>query len=624
MPDQTPVARTDQAVSIGETMVGEVLLTPSGDMVSRGDDLTAAAAALHNAARLVDDAADNPLSADTVTPDMRRGLLARLMEALALSAVNADPPEGFTELQVLQLRSTAVTLLAAVIDAAPDDEADLLKASFELYCAVLEAETHPVLSDSMVFALYRLKNDLPDAMRKQAEQYMNRLAPLSPPCDAWFADGNRTIKAAWACGQGSEGFYRGTVAMLKDKGFEPQNDERNGGPCTYTKAYTDRKGEQYTLAVRCTTNHNSIFAEMDREDIHLVGYDGHSDLGRNTPRSLARGKVQKGEKLIFLGLCAGKDSLNRVREKYPKAQVITTFTSSYFRTKEVDGRKQMSMSENFNVLMVLLEDICERRPWTVINRNIRDDAVLFSYHHVMPGGTNYISPVHTLIRRRVLDTDHDGQSDLLDRLVDFNLFSVDEDTAREFEPRDPGVPAAKLDGTRAMMAAMALDTGTGYNQVTQVYRRGNLHCAGYFDPQDGDVTPVTFTRVRGDDGDRHWEMRVNAHYAHMTVEALRAVANYQFIAAITPWDMRLEGADAKLMGLVYAAFSLLYDEGIYSRDDQIWEGLLKMMHLPASIPYRPIKTLLWDEHHYYSGSLSHVRTWKEEISDEALAELEKD
>src|SRR5690606_18414235 len=93
---------------------------------------------------------------------------------------------------------------------------------------------------------------------------------------------------------------------------------------------------------------------------------------------------------------------------------------------------------------------------------------------------------------------------------------------------------------------------------------------------------------------------------------------------IVDTNTTLDPVDKKLMGLVFAAFSLAYDEQYYSRDNEIWRGLLSAYGLPAEIPYTPIKSLLDAEHHDYSGNLQHIREWKQQIPAAALAKLEGD
>jgi hypothetical protein len=270
--------------------------------------------------------------------------------------------------------------------------------------------------------------------------------------------------------------------------------------------------------------------------------------------------------------------------------------------------------------MELAEGAAHRRGWDDINDNIRDRAVFYSWYHPMPGGTNYISPVHTKTRRKVLDSDHDGQADYLDKLVNFDTYKVATDTAREFSPIAPSHPVESLDGTVTHLAAMALNTATGYNTETKPYKKQNIIGGGYFEPGPDDKEIVRFEKDTAPDGAEFYRMTVNANYAHMSVEALRAVAHYRFVMEM---DSSLGDVDRKLMGLVFAAFSINYDEAYYSRDPKIWEGLLQQMNLPADIPMRPILSLLDDEHHDYSGNRTHIREWKEDIPADALAALEE-
>ena len=571
---------------------------------------------LYRAARLVDDAGGNPLAEAALPLSLRRKVLGNLEDALALAPAGSAPPKGLDERQALQLRSSAATVLLALMAAAGEDEAWHQARAFQAYRLAMESETHPVLRDSMIFNLHTKKNRLFAEAREVSDRLMREVAPLSPPYDQWYAGDNRTINVYWTTGTGSEGFFAGTVKLLQDRGFELQGTPRPRGPATLVKAFPDRDGADVLVRLTARQNEHSIFDEMDDPNVHIVGYDGHSDIGRNIPKSLRGAPDSAGHKLVYYGLCAGKDNLHRVRERYPTAQLLTTFTSSYFTVERVDGRKRMNTSENFNVLLVLLEDVCQRRPWTVINRHIRDRAILYAHHHVMPGGTNYISPAHTLIRRRVLDSDHDGQADVLDKLVSFNLFAVEANTAREFSPRPPQRPAFTLDGTAVHLAAMSLDTAVGYNQITQRYKRGLLVGAGY---HEGDEAPVVFEAGRLGEEEVQL-MKVNHLFAHMSVEALRAVANYQFIMTARLRDEPTL-QDRRLMGLALAAFSLVYGDTSRRRTQKIWEGLLGLMGLPTDIPYEPIRKLLWDEHHHYSGSHVHLRQWKKEIPQESLAAL---
>ncbi|MCW0295105.1 hypothetical protein NIL11_27185, partial [Klebsiella pneumoniae] len=88
-----------------------------------------------------------------------------------------------------------------------------------------------------------------------------------------------------------------------------------------------------------------------------------------------------------------------------------------------------------------------------------------------------------------------------------------------------------LDGTRVHLAAMALNTAAGYNQVVRGFRKGAIIGNGYFEAGPNNTRPVRFTRGPEEQADvRHLE--VNARFAHMSVEALRCVAHYAFVQEV--------------------------------------------------------------------------------------------
>jgi hypothetical protein len=608
--DEAAPTPAGPAVTLGKTQTERpVFLSSSGFFVEdaaldKPRNNAELASGLFRMAQLVDDAKTNPLAAGTIPAAAQGKILSNLAESLAKVAVGAPLPDGLDAKQALQARSSGVTVLLGLVSAATGETQ---RAAFDLYKKAMAAETHPGIRDSMIFNLHAAKDTLPAEMKAVSDEFMREVAPLSPPYEDWFKDGNRTLNVSWTSGQGTEGFHAGTVEMLKNKGYKVEGQERAGGPTVLTKAIKDRTGVEYTVRITTRENRDNIFDKMNDDKFHIVGYDGHSDIGRAVPEALEGAPASTGKKLIFTGLCAGKDNIHALQDKYPDAQVLTTFNSSYFNTTDVGGgKKRMSRSENFNVLMSVVENAVDRRPWTTINQDIRDNAVLFPWSHVMPGGTNYISPAHTMIRRRVLDQDHDGQADVLDRLFNVDTTRVNEDTAREFNPVTSDRPADKLDGTRVHLAAMGLNTATGYNSVTQPYKKSNIIGDGYFQPQPGETAVVKFekTKVEGQDV---LLMKVNAQYAHMSTESLRAVAHYQFIQDTCG---SMDVVDRKLMGLTFGAFSIMYDRGGYSRDPAIWRGLLKAAGLPTDISMSKIQSLLDAEHHDYSGNTTHVKEWR--------------
>ncbi|MBI5495283.1 MAG: hypothetical protein HY904_09645 [Deltaproteobacteria bacterium] len=600
-----------------------VFLSPSGFFVEGKDQdkprtPTELGSGLFRMADLVDDLKANPLAGTAVTAADRTKVLANLTDALGSVAVGAPAPAGLSAKQVLQMRSSAATVLLALAEAAGGD-AQLKHKAITQYVNTLKAETNPILRDSMTWNLARVSSSLPADLKALAQPLVDQLAPRSPPYDEWFKNGNRTLNVSWSTGEDEE-FFPGYVDMLKDRGFTPEGNVPARGPGTFVKKVTPPGGQEMEIRIKVGINRDDLFRDMNKEDVHIVGYDGHSDLGRTVPDALVNSPDSKGKKLIFTGLCAGKDNIHNMRERYPDAQVLTTFTSSYFDTTTRAGKKVMNESENFNTLMEVVEGSVKRLSWEKLNDNIRENGVLFPWSHVMPGGTNYISPVHTEIRRKVLDTDHDGQADYLDKFANFDTFKPTADTLREFDAVTPSRPAEVLEGTVPHLAAQALNTGTGYNSVTQDYKKQNILGDGYFTPKAGEKAIVRFEKDTAPDGSKILKMQVNANHAHMSVEGLRAVASYEFIQTIAK-EQNLTGVDAKLMGLTFAAFSILYDQSRWGRDETIWTGMLRHLGLPENIPFGPISKLLDEEHHDYSGNMEHVRKFKAALPADILARL---
>lgn len=605
---------------------------PASDVVEVGD-------ALYRVARLID---DQPLTArlfHPVDPDADRALFGQC--AAAITASHA-PPVGVTEVEGLQLRSSAFTVLVHLtecLSGAPAASA-LAREVEDAVLATARAETHPVLRDAFAYAAHRLAPALGASGREAAEALFAAVVPRTPPYAAWFGDtAPSTLVVRWYAGQGSEGFLRGTIELLEREGYAPEGAPDAGQPAVYTRRYGDT-----TVRIRVALFANNLFESMDDPAVHIIGYDGHSDIGRNMRRALRRAPDLRGAKLVFYGLCAGKDALFRVRARYPEAQLMTTFNSSYFRTApDSNGTRRMVESENFNALMQVVEGVAYRQDWAQIRDEIHDKAIprYWRGHHALPGGANYVTPIDTALRRAALDSDADGQADALDRLVDFNPFAVAASTRDAFTPVDPGRPAHALSGVDVHVAANTCNTAMLYNPLTKKYNdTGRIVGGGYADL--GPTDPITRWTLIELGGETAWQLEVNRHYAHLGEEATRAVALYAWNAfehrrdpglyrrrwRASTWQSatdRPDPADVALMGLTLATFTLAYDmkdgfSGPHHRDREIWRAMGAHFGLPA-LDFRPIHRLIYDEKHDYAGSPAMVQAWRETLSAEQIAAL---
>lgn len=596
---------------------------------------------LYRAAKLIDDLPGGVKLFAASTAAVDAGLRNQLEAAMV---AGREPPAGTTTTQALQMRSSAFTCLLHLAESLPTTGEHLAekRAAEEAAAAFARAEEHPVLAEAFAMFLHRA-DGLSAAGRQAADALFAQRVPTAPPYGGWFEPGETqpTVVVHWSAGRGSEGFYKGTVELLQRAGFTAEGEVSPRGPSWFRRTWPD-----LVVRLRLKEYASDVFAGMDDPAVHIVGYDGHSDIGRNMRRALARAPDQVGHKLVFYGLCAGKDALFRVRARYPEAQVLTTFNSSYFRTADAGDGRRMVESENFNALIEVLRGIEARADWKAIRDRIREDAIprYWKGHHALPGGMNYVTPIDTGLRQTVLDLDADGQADALDRLVDFNAFDVATDTRAEFHARDPERPAGALAGTEVHVAANTCNTAMLYNPLTKKYNdTGRIVGAGYVDMK-ADAGIVRWSEIELD-GEAAWALEVNHHYAHMSEEALRAVALYSWNAHVwqrdpsryrnrwraSTWQSqpeRPDRADVLLMGLLLATFTLAYDmnegfAGPHHRDREIWDALLVRFGLP-SIDIRAPWALIIDEHHDYAGSPAMVTAWREKLDAETIAALRGD
>ncbi len=303
------------------------------------------------------------------------------------------------------------------------------------------------------------------------------------------------------------------------------------------------------------------------------------------------------------------------RDKFPKADLITTHNSSYFYPERD--------AEGVQAFVRMTENIAARADYETMAADVHRHNP-FRYAHDREGiDNNFIFPTDLEVRRMVLDSDHDGQADIFDRLIDFDTFNVPEDTAREFEPIAQPRPADRLVGTKVHFAAQTINRMTLYSAVFEPQNStGRVLPEGWFEPEPGKTRIFRFEKTTLD-GHDVIQMRMNARYAHMSEEAARMAAAYEYAM----WVYENEGdktrldspLDAELNALVFASHSLATDVGY--RDREVWEAFLKHYGLPE-IPRSVVERAKEADSHYYSGSYASIEQLRKELDPEVLSALE--
>lgn len=565
------------------------------------------------------EAADNargPLLA-TASKDLRGKTFEQLKLALARVPADGAPPAGLDAKQALQLRASTATVLLDLINASSEPE--LRGPAAKTYEALVRAETDPRLRETMIFHLSNAPAAQSGDVKAISDALLKQLAPTSPPYDKWFANGNKTVNLAWTVGQGE--FWKGFTNYLKTNGFKPVGTENEYGVTTYEAKINKPGVGETTFRIAVRQGGTDILTPMNDANMQMVGYDGHSNWGRNMTASVKNGppSADAGDgKLIFYNLCVGKGVLDQVKEKYGNAQVVTTYAASNFYT---DAQGQMTRGEGGQALIALINGVAARADWTQLHTAMNKAADI-GYGRTWD---NYLTPISTQTREKVLDRDNDGQADYLDKHFNYSTFKVPEDTAREFTPVKQDRPSTVLDGTKVLVSANMVNT---LSEFSGILDRANpdskVIAGGWYEPKPGEPKDVVrFTEQKGKDGKTEYVMTMNARYSHMSEEAMRATTAFEFNRFMQDsGKLRLSPEDGKLAGVMVFAQSLAVDEGY--RDNEVFKNFLKRYNLPESISLSAVNGAL-SAHtgHNYAGDATVIAKLKASLTPDALAALAK-
>jgi hypothetical protein len=580
---------------------------PPANDVELGDAVFRAAEAADNAR--------TPLLG-TASKELRAKTFEQLKVALARVPADGTPPAGISKDQALQLRASSGAVLLDLINASAEPE--LRGPAMKTYEALVRAETDPRLRENLIFHLSNAEAAKAPEVKAVSDRLLKELAPTSPPYDKWFANGNKTVNLSWTVGQGE--FWKGFTNYLKTNGFKAVGAESEHGVSTY-EATINKPGvgeTKFRISVR--QGGTDILAPMNDQNTQIVGYDGHSNWGRNMTASVKNGpQTTDGAdgKLLFYNLCVGKGVFDKVREKYENAQVVTTFAASNFYT---DGQGQMTRGEGQQALMAMIDGIAGRKGWTDIHKGMNDAA------DIGWGRTwdNYITPISTQVREKVLDRDNDGQADYLDKHFNYSTFKVPEDTAREFTPVKQDRHASILDGTKVLVSANMINT---LSEFSGILDRANpdskVIAGGWFEPKMGEKELIRFAEQKGRDGKLEYVVSVSARYSHLSEEGLRAITVYEFTRYLGGKGLLgLPPEDVKLAGLLAFGQSLSVDEGY--RDREVWSTFLSRYNLPATIDQSMVTQALGAHTgHNYAGDAAGIAKLKQLLGPAVLAELKK-
>ncbi|MBN2360319.1 MAG: hypothetical protein JXR83_12775, partial [Deltaproteobacteria bacterium] len=467
-----------------------------------------------------------------------------------------------TKEQALQVRSSAAPLildLAKSCDPAQPDQKALREEAIGQYLRLLETEPNGANRNFMIYDLARARSEMPE-VRPVADRLMNEVAPLKPPYDNWFKDGDKKVRVDYHVGGG---FWDEERDYYKGQGFTEK--ENRDGTVTLSKTFVDEKRladgslERVETPVEMVMHNGTsdMFKKMDDPSVHMVVYSGHANYGREVPSHVADGTPLRGGK-VFCGFqCGGKGTQNAVADKYPDLQHVQSKNSSY----GYQDRRTM---------MNVLEGISRRESWASIGKTNQDS-----------NSSNYYFPSDAYINKRALDRDRDGKVDDLDRVVNYNHFRPEAPIETQLTPRDPGKPADQLDGQALHNSILRFHRLAGYNSWLHDHKDQKVLNDGYF--EGGPADPLyRLSQERGADGSEVYRLQVNQQYAHASEEVLGAALHFELGRRFAA-EQGLDDKDAKLAGLAMAAKALDVDNGYH--EQAAFKALLKHAGLPPEIDY---------------------------------------
>jgi hypothetical protein len=585
--------------SAAATPVGEgVFLSSSGNFVSRaGQDKPVTAAemgeTLTRVAQLLE-GGTNVFKAPGVTLAQKEAALTALNDAFT---TGADPAKfGGNKDQALQTRASAAPLLldlAQSLDPSKPAEKALLGRAFDQYKKALDTEPHGQLRTFMLFDLDRAKGALPAEFRSTIDGLMREVAPLAPPYEEWFKNGNTNFKLDYYVG---DTFWEEEKAAYVAQGFLAK--ENPDGTVSIKKHYekertlNDGTKQKFVTDVELVMHNgpSGMFDHINDPSVSGIVYSGHADYGREVPSHLGGAPEMNGAKAFFALQCGGKGIQNALLEHYPDMQVVASKNSSY-------GYQDRA------TLMNAIEGIAGRLPWSAV-----------STKNASNNSDNYYFPSDTLIGRRATDGDRDGKADAWDRVLNVNPFHPQADIEAQLTPRKPDKSIEQLDGHALSGSVFRFWRMAGYNTWAEHLKDQGVVGGGFYAGKQRDPL-FKFTTVKGEDGKDLVKAQVNQWYAHASEEVLGAALHFE-LGRDEAKKGGLSDKDAKAAGLLMAAKALDIDTAY--DDEDAWKALLKFEGLPEKVSYQDAMTANHQSEEYSAGSPDTLETFKKSLAEKHI------
>lgn len=569
------------------TASGQLTTDPSGKepttVKEKGD-------ALYRAADLIDSGRADLLGSSSISLTKKKALFANLSASLDQASVSAPDTAFENPTQKLQQRASAGALLLNLVEGLKSDDPKqkaLKDAAFNRYVGLIEKETNPILRDSLIFNMHLAKPGLSTEQKDVSNKFMREVAPLTPPYEGWFKNGNKNLNVEVnIMGE----FFAEETKAYERKGFKKVSEDYSG--CVMKKTFKEN-GVETEVTLNCRNSSSGVLNKMSDPNTHMVVYSGHANWGKLIRNELKNSPAQSGDKLNVILQCCGRGIMDDFAAKYPGSQLITTKFSSY-------------ASEDQAVLMKTIEGIAKRQPWQTISKDVNEDSWNNSRR-------NYTLPADVLFRKRQLDRDKDGLADAYDKVVNFNTFNVPQDVKNSFTPKPPGIDPSRIEGGKIHNAVGMFNTVSGFSEFLEDSNKNQVVDHGWFTPKPGENDLVRIQKGKDEDGRAVYRVQMNGNYSHASQESINARAHYEMQQYFLKQSgSRLSEQDRKLSGLLLAGHALNINKSWPGpEDEEAFNKLREQSGLPASVTFSAVRSALDAEHDFYSGSMHSLEALKQ-------------
>lgn len=585
------------AVTIDDAglLVGERdTLTGWGDAFASGLELWA----------IAHDERGRPLATEAKVP---RAWQRKVVERIARQRANRRGARR------LRFEAASATVLLDLYEGAARTDRVLARAALHEYGDILHRTISHRLRASMVANLDRLHRLLDDEGRALYATGRQRVTPSTPPYRTWFADDRTEVRLL--C-QVQDQFFVAWKAVLRRLGFKLV---RTLGPRRLRYQRIDVvDGVTTRFVVDYVQKGEGIFASLHDPRYEGVCFLGHSDWWARVPRNLAQAAAHVEhddgrDKLLILVLCFGKHFYNALRERFPRAHIITT-------KDPTEDPEDEAMFEH------LLAGIAARRSWRVIADAARKDRRTAD-NFIYPGDDRYVAGV--------ADEDRDGRLDRFDRFCNVAGYRELEPATGELaflpdpptlHPRGVDLAPRELDGGKVLEAALMLNSLSYDNQfLDTVNQDQRVVAAGWHVPRPGDFRCTRFEPARLD-GHDVLRMSCSVRYARAAQPALTAMAVYEgwvhFAGKLRlSKRRRLDVIDVALMGLMLVAHALA--NASYDDHETYFRAFVRRYGFPGRLPLARVLEHVEADHAWESGGHRAIAKLRGELSSAQLTRLER-